>query len=381
MHVRRVRAFGAVAAAVLAILFAGVGTTYADDVRSAEWHLSYLQVAKAQRMSKGADVIVAVVDSGVSAHKDLQGAILPGYDVVRPGSDAHADTDGHGTEMASLIAGRGRGSSSGILGIAPAADVLPVKATTTGGRGTSITLGDGIKWAAENKASVINVSAGIGDSSNMRDGVAAAAAADSVVVAASGNRSLQTRVEYPAAIPGVLAVGAVDKNGKPASFSTTGPEVKICAPGTAIAAAEPPNKYVAIDGTSPATAIVSGAVALVRAKFPQLSAQEVIHRLTATATDIGKPGRDDECGYGILNIVKALTADVPPLGSASTQPSPTPTNVAPTPASSPTATSNGEATSPTNTGSTSKIVVGVVLIVVMVGALLAFLLVWRRKKV
>ena len=141
-----------------------------------------------------------------------------------------------------------------------------------------------------------------------------------------------------------------------------------------IIASEPTNKYVEIDGTSPATAIVSGAAALVRAKFPQLSAQEVIHRLTATATDIGKPGRDDECGYGVLNIVKALTADVPPLQTTA---SPTPAS-ATTPAATATTatTATGPETTPTNRAAVAA-VTGV--IVVLAGGLFAFWAVRRRR--
>jgi subtilisin family serine protease len=172
-----------------------------------------------------------------------------------------------------------------------------------------------------------------------------------------------------------LAVGAIDRSGKHATFSTTGPETQICAPGADITAPEPTNKYVKIDGTSPATAIVSGAAALVRAKFPQLSAQEVIHRLTATATDVGKPGRDDECGFGILNIVKALTADVPPLQTSTTAtPSATATNAAPAATTPP-----GAQPQTTPTSKTTVFVVLGVIVVLGLGGLFAFLASRRRK--
>jgi len=178
-------------------------------------------------------------------------------------------------------------------------------------------------------------------------------------------------------MPDVLAVGAVDRSGKHASFSVTGPAVQICAPGVDIVAPEPRNKYVEIDGTSPATAIVSGAAALVRAKFPQLSAPDVIHRLTATATDIGKPGRDDECGFGLLNIVKALTADVPPL-NASGVPTPSPSAGATTPAAGPTPSAVA-APETTPTSKTTVFVVLGVILVVLLGGLFAFLAVRRRN--
>ncbi len=360
--------------------FFGVPTLAADKVRSDEWHLDYLQVGKAQSVSEGKGVIVGVVDSGVFPHPDLADNLLAGIDITTGDGNGKSDQVGHGTEMASLIAAGGRARSTGVLGIASQAKILPVRVMSKSNPGGSETIGDGITWAAQHGAKVISVSASIGPSRNMEDGVATARIADALVVAGSGNRSITSRIGYPAALPGVLAVGAIDRSGKHASFSTTGSAVQICAPGEAIIAAEPPDKYVKIDGTSPATAIVSGAAALVRAKFPRLSAQEVIHRLTATATDIGKPGRDDECGYGVLNIVKALTADVPPLQTATTAPTSTPTVVAPTPDSETTVGGSGQASAPTDAGSSSKIVVGIVLVVVMVGGLLAFLLAWRKKK-
>ena len=123
---------------------------------------------------------------------------------------------------------------------------------------------------------------------------------------------------------------------------------------------------------SPATAIVSGAAALVRAKFPDLSAREVIHRLTATADDIGPPGRDDECGYGVLNIVKALTADVPPLtgntGGTSAAPAPT----------SDTPNASGPDTEPAG-NNLPVIATGIGAAVILVGGLVTFLLIRRRK--
>jgi subtilisin family serine protease len=117
----------------------------------------------------------------------------------------------------------------------------------------------------------------------------------------------------------------VDQNGAHASVSVAGPQVVLAAPAVDIVSTGLQHSYRKANGTSDATAIIAGAAALVRAKFPDLSAAEVVHRLTATADDKGPPGRDDEYGYGVLNIVKALTADVPPLapGSPSTVAAPT----------------------------------------------------------
>jgi subtilisin family serine protease len=134
-------------------------------------------------------------------------------------------------------------------------------------------------------------------------------------------------VAYPAAIPGVVAAAGVGRDGRHVDVSVTGPEVILAAPAVDIVSTGLDHGYRKGNGTSDATAIIAGAAALVRSKFPDLSAVEVVHRLTATADDKGPPGRDDEYGYGVLNIVKALTADVPPLASAS----PTGDVAAPTP--------------------------------------------------
>src|SRR5690606_15075534 len=123
---------------------------------------------------------------------------------------------------------------------------------------------------------------------------------DVVLVAAVGNRPEDTVVNYPAAYPGVIAVGGVDQQGRRASFSTTGPKVDITAPAVDIISTRPGGGYITSDGTSSATAIVAGAAALIRAAHPNLSADEVAYRLTATATDKGPRGRDDQYGYGVL---------------------------------------------------------------------------------
>ena len=154
----------------------------------------------------------------------------------------------------------------------------------------------------------------------------------------------------------------------------------ICAPGVGIISTGRNRRYIETSGTSDSTAIVSGAAALVRSKFPDLSAPEVIHRLTATATDNGKPGRDNECGFGVLNVVKALTADVPPLSAATTTaPAPTASASIPGPAQ-PTGGGNGNtAGEPTPTGTNTAAVVGGSVIVLLFGGLIAFLVIRRRK--
>ncbi|GLY95642.1 hypothetical protein Acsp02_28970 [Actinoplanes sp. NBRC 103695] len=222
--------------------------------------------------------------------------------------------------MAGLIAAHGKTDGDGVLGIAPDAKILPVRDSHPGQVGSSNVVANGITWAAANGAKVINVSSANAPSIALADASKAAVADDVVVVAGAGNKPEYLQFGYPAATPGVLAVGSSDRNNKHAPFSFTGKAVQLCAPGVGIVSTRLNDGYSVSDGTSSSTAIVSGAAALVRAKFPDLSAQEVIERLTSTATDIGPPGRDEECGFGVLNIVKALTATG--QGSESVSPAP-----------------------------------------------------------
>ena len=193
-------------------------------------------------------------------------------------------------------------------------------------------LASGVRWAVTHKVEVISISRVI--TSNdllLHQQIEAALIADIVVVAAAGNYPKDDRVRYPAAIPGVVAVAGVDRNGNRSKHSVTGPEVLIAAPSDDISSTGLNGTYTIASGTSNATAIVAGAVALVRARYPELKATEVVRRLTATAIDKGPPGRDDEYGYGVLNLVGALTAELPSATTAGTHPtaSPTPTHPRP----------------------------------------------------
>jgi subtilisin family serine protease len=271
--------------------------------------------------------------------------------------------------MAGLIAAHGSGEV-GALGIAPEAKILPVVDTTASTRGDADVTAAGIVWATAHNANIINVSASGPPTSRLRAAVQGALDADVVVVASVGNKPSATAVQFPAFYPGVVAVGAVDRNGKLASISTTGPGVVITAPGVDITSTGLNGQYRKGTGTSDAAAIVSGAVALIRSKYPDLSAKEVVHRLEATAIDKGPRGLDDQYGYGILNLVGALTADVPPL-----TPSP---NDGPTADASP---SVGVATGP-SAGSGFVLTMTVVILVVIaaVGAFFAIRSRARRRR-
>ncbi len=379
MHLKINAAIGAIVLAAATMVPAG--STLADSIRSRQWYLSSLKVSEAQAISKGAGIVVAIVDTGTYPHPDLKRNLLVGANVTSGTSGGgQSDQDGHGTSMAAIIGAHGGPGNAGVLGIAPSSKILPVKISNSVHSMPAVNMATGIDWATEHGAKVINVSAGAGPAFELQKAVTSAISSNVVVVAAVGNTSEVGYIPYPAAMNGVLTVGAVGRNLKHASGSLDDPKVQLCAPGIDIISAAPKDKYVSIDGTSPATAVVSGAAALVRAKFPQLSAPEVIHRLTATADDIGPPGRDKECGFGLLNIVKALTADVPPLSSsASASPSATATSSGATPASDSGTDTAAGAPGTENTGSSAPAVIGVVLVVLVVAALVGLLVLRRRR--
>lgn len=334
MIVRTTRAAVALlCAAAVAVLPAA--PALADQTRDNQWHLRYLNIVQAHKISQGEGVTVAVIDTGVDPHPDLSNNLLSGT-VTYPGEsgDGRKDVDpgAHGTKMAGLIAAHGRGNK-GALGIAPKAKILPVRDSEDLYKGSPDYTAEGIRWAISKKANVISISGGGTSSSQLRAAIEEALRSDIVVVAAAGNSPQDTLVIFPAGYEGVVAVGATDTKGNHADISVTGKKVVISAPGVGIYSTSRNGGYRTSNGTSNSTAIVAGAAALIRSKYPDLSAKEVVHRLTATADDKGAPGRDEEYGYGVLDIVAALTADVPPLeGDAqptgAATPEPTRTNQA-----------------------------------------------------
>ncbi|MEU9511610.1 S8 family serine peptidase [Micromonospora sp. NPDC048169] len=319
---------GQVSVALLATIAALTGAAAApvnlepnSSSSEKQWHLRYLKATQAHNLNQGEDVIVAVLDTGVSPHPDLAGNLLNGADMTLGGSSGgRSDSSGHGTGMAGLIAATGRGGAA--QGIAPQSKILPVVVTPPDGRGNPDVLAEGIDFAASQGAKVISISSVGGASPKLVQAIRIAAAADITIVAAAGNRPEDTFVGYPAVEEAVIAVGGVDRTGNHAAISVAGPEIDVVAPAVDIYSTGLNGGYRVGTGTSDATAIVAGAAALIRSKYPNLPAAEVAHRLTATAVDKGPPGRDDQYGYGVIDLVAALTADVPPLGFESSNVTP-----------------------------------------------------------
>jgi hypothetical protein len=311
----------ALALGVVAVLVSAV-PAHAETVAQAQWHLDALHVAEAHRISAGVGVVVGVVDTGVQAdHLDLAGQILDGTRINGPADLGKIDVVGRGTGVAGLIVAKGGGPDHA-LGIAPGAKVLPVGIHTQGD------VPAGILWAVDHGARVVNVP--VGDVQATPEEVKAVRYAlghDVVVVAGAGHVTYggqgatdpypNGQVASLAKIPGVVVVSATNRSGVFWSGSAAGPEVALSAPGVDITTtASHPGEYRHSYGdTGASSAIVSGVAALVRSKFPDLKAADVINRLIRTADEAGSPGRDPQYGFGRLNLIEALTADVPPTAT------------------------------------------------------------------
>jgi type VII secretion-associated serine protease mycosin len=299
---------------------------HADGIRAKQWALDAMHTQQAWQTTKGAGVTVAVLDTGVeNDHPDLVGNVLTGKDMIGFGAvRGQRAWARHGTAMAGIIAGHGHGpgNADGVLGIAPEAKILPVRVILEDGdparararntRGNA--LAEGIRWAADHGADVINLSLG-DDSASAHpeagedDAVQYALKKGAVVVASAGNGGEKgDHISYPAAYPGVIAATAVDKFGTRASFSTRRWYATVAAPGDDVVIADPDHKYYEGWGTSAASAFVSGAAALVKAAHPELTPAQVKRLLEDTARNAPTGGRDDSRGFGFVDPAAALKA-------------------------------------------------------------------------
>jgi type VII secretion-associated serine protease mycosin len=378
---RRLRS-AAVAAALLAVPM--VMPASAQAYSSQQWALDYLNANQDWQISNGSGVTVAVIDTGVASVPDLAGRVTSGADFSSGASstgNGQADTDsgGHGTGMAVLIAGDG----AAVEGLAPSASILPVRVMTGAGGFTDASLSAGIQYAIKQHVGVINLSLGASATGpETSSAIAQALAANIVVVAASGNETASS-VDFPAAVPGVIAVGAIDQNGQIWSQSNTGPQVALAAPGVEIYRDNNFGQQGTSNGTSEATAYVSATAALIRSAHPDWTAGQVIRDLISTATPASGQSagqHSDQYGYGIISPLKALQASAPsdtsnPLLAAGSNAS---AGASPGTSSS----ASAAATSPTSSsGSHTGLIIGIVVgVIVLLGIVLLIILLARRRR-
>jgi hypothetical protein len=309
----------------------------ADQVRNQEWWLNSLRITAAWTASQGAGVTVAVLSDGVKASgADLTGAVTAAAVPTTFPSASGQYAGEQGTPIASLISGRGHGSGggAGIIGVAPKARILSIPVTlppddpqltqTSVAAAIPSAIAAGIRYAVNHGATVIDLpidpgqpgssgtagaTAAAGGSAAEQAAVGYALAHNVVLVAPAGDdEAAGDAPNYPAAYHGVIAVGAFDSAFNKASWSSHQRYVTLTAPGAGVIAADNVGGYQAVNSTSAASAVVSGVVALIRSRYPSLTAAEVRQTLITTATHHRAGGLAIGSGYGAVDAGQAMTA-------------------------------------------------------------------------
>ncbi|WP_229873316.1 type VII secretion-associated serine protease mycosin [Streptomyces cirratus] len=331
--------------ALVGLLLAGVAATpaQAQTIREQQWHLDAMKADDIWKISTGKGVTVAVIDSGVARIPELEGQLVSGRDFAPENieGDEHTDYRNHGTSMAAIIAGNGKGvgGADRALGLAPDAKILPVRVNLYGnGASSDTTLVEAIRYAADSEAKILNISlVGWDDAATLRDAVKYAWSKGKLIFAGAGNDG-GSYANYPAATPGVVGVGAVDADGKATTESQHNAFVDMSAPGVDIVSGcNGGTGLCKTHGTSDATALASASAALLWSVHPDWTNNQILRVLLNTA---GKPvdgvQRNDYVGYGVVRPRIAVPtpgdpgpADVYPLPDLAAAASPAPAPAAP----------------------------------------------------
>ncbi len=283
-----------------------------DPQYSRQWALPKIYAESGWGVARSnSAVTIAILDSGVDVnHPDLKGRLVSGTNTVNPLKSTRDDA-GHGTHVAGII-GAAVNNGLGVAGVAGIAGVkiMPVKVFDQWG-GSDISISDGITWAADHGAKVMNMSFGsFYRSKVLNDAIDYAYGKGIVMVAAAGNWASE-EISYPAAVAKVIAVSALNKNDKLADFSSFGPQIDVSAPGEEIYStywdSYKGSTYTELSGTSMASPMVAGLAALLLAKNPKLTNDDVRQIIEVSATDLGDPGWDPQYGHGKINVYRALT--------------------------------------------------------------------------
>lgn len=286
-----------------------------------QWGLSMIDAPHAWGLSRGSSsVLIAVIDSGIDLdHPDLAAKVRTDIDWDFVNDDDVADDDhGHGTHVAG-IAAAATDNGVGVAGLGWEATLLPLKVLSSSGSGSSSDLIEAIYYAADNGADVLNMSLApenrdrdvqsIPCPQTVQEAVDYAYAKGVVLVAAAGNHDGTNTFNaevFPANCDHVLGVAAINSDGSVASYSNYGGHVSVAAPGTNIYSTWMGGGYGYMSGTSMATPHVSGLAALLRARYPSYTPDQVASAILDNAEDIGPAGRDDYAGCGLIDAYRAL---------------------------------------------------------------------------
>lgn len=287
-------------------------------ISGTQWYLPKIDAPAAWDVTTGGEnsVTVALLDTGIdSRHPDLQDKVLPGYDVsTRQTIPVGTNTDqfSHGTHVAGILAAQ-TNNGIGVAGVTWSAKLLPVKVLDATGYGSYSDVSEGIVWAVDNGAKVLNMS--LGGPAGTDDEVKTIRAAidyawdrGAIMVAAAGNEGTiqPPQIDYPGAIDKVISVASTETNDTRSSFSNYNEFVDVAAPGRSIYSTLPNGTYGNKSGTSMATPIVSGIAALLLSLEPSLTPQQVTRRIISSTVDLGPAGKDIYFGWGRVSAARAV---------------------------------------------------------------------------
>lgn len=269
----------------------------------AQYALTKLRLPEAHKLSHGANVTVAVIDSGIDVrHPELADSIADNFDALGSTEGPHI----HGTGIAGAIVAHAK-----LMGSAPEARIIAIRAfggTSRGAESSSYIILRSLNYAAEHGAQIVNMSFAGPKDSVIERAIAATAARGLVLIAAAGNAGAKSPPLYPAANPNVIAVSATDRQDKLFAASNRGNYIALAAPGVDIFLPAPDGKYQMTSGTSFSAAYVSGVAALLLERNYALKPEALRMTLAKTARDLGSPGRDDLYGDGETDAFAAVMA-------------------------------------------------------------------------
>lgn len=291
-------------------------TADASEADTSQYVQDKLRLREAQQLARGNKVLVAVIDSGIDvAHPDLAGDIADTFDAIGTGVAVHS----HGTAIAGGIAAHGR-----LLGVAPSAQILAVRAFSGTGRadnGTTFAIMKGLDWAVLNGARAINMSFAGPKDPGVTRGIAAAYAKNTIMIAAAGNKGASSPPLFPAADPNVIAVTSTDREDQLPAFANRGPYVAVAAPGVDLILLAPNDGVTRMSGTSFSAAYVTGTVALMLERKPALTPTAARQALMKSARRLEPV--DDQSGGGLVDAYQAVLS-VTPSEATETIVTPTP---------------------------------------------------------
>ncbi|MBW5446717.1 S8 family serine peptidase [Cohnella sp. CFH 77786] len=272
---------------------AGKVRSAADCPPTAPWNVCRVKSPPLWPLTRGTGVRVGVLDTGIARHPDL--TIAGGVNTL--GGTSFHDDNGHGTHVAGIIAATGR---RGLSGNAPGVLLYAVKVLNESGSGFVSDIVEGIDWCLANGIRILNMSFGLpGDSLALREAIRRARRRGAIIVASAGNGGAKSGVlDAPARYPETIAVTALAKNNRAASFSSRGPGIAVGAPGVHILSTWPGGTYRRLSGTSMSAPHVAGSAALLRSLAPKLTASAFASRIKSAALRI--PGGVTAVGSGLL---------------------------------------------------------------------------------